>query len=225
MKKLLFFLALELIFIFFLDKTLSDFIYNLYLKYKYIQAIVKLGNILGDPFIITRFTIFLFTFSLFLKLTLKAKIIFKNKQKYLEKFYKISLVIFLSFLLSNALVHLIKILTLRERPFFTDNPLNFFCYYEAIAKKLLWKTHYKSFPSGHVICSSSLFFSLYFIFKTLKKNIYQKLAFLFFFIPFLTALARIALKAHWPSDTFLSLLLGYYVSYYVFKKLNLRENS
>ena len=225
MKKLLFFLILELIFIFFLDKILSDLIYNLYLKYKPLQTVTNLGNFLGNPSIITKFIILLFIFSLFLKLILKFKVYSKDKQEYIEKLYKISLIISLSYLLSNAIGNLIKILTLRERPFFTDNPLNFFCYSEAITKNLLWKTHYKSFPSGHVICSSSLFFSLYFIFKTFKKDIYQKLILLFIFIPFLTALARIALKAHWPSDTFLSLLLGYYVSYYVFKKINLRENS
>ena len=217
MRKVIFFFILEIIFIFFLDRILSNFIHNLYLKHKSFQVIVNLGNFLGNPNIITKFIIFFCIFSLFLKFVT----LFKIKQKYAEKLYKTSLTIFLSFLLSNAVGHLLKIVTLRERPFFTDNPLNFFCYSEAITKNLLWKTHYKSFPSGHVICSSSLFFSFYFIFKTFN----QKLASLLTLIPLLTALARVALKAHWPSDIFLSLVLGYYISYYIFLKINCKGIS
>ncbi len=217
MKKIIIFIIFELIFIFFLDKSFSNFLYTLFIKYKFFQFIVNLGNFLGTPSITTKIVIFLFIFALILKFV----VISNNKNKYIEKYYKISLIIFLSFLFSNIITNLVKILTLRERPFFTDNPLNFFCYSEVMAKNIFWKTNYKSFPSGHTVCSSSLFFSLYFIFKTTKKNIYQKLAFIFFLIPFLTALARVALKAHWSSDTFLSLVLGYYISKYIFRKINL----
>ena len=105
--------------------------------------------------------------------------------------------------LTGLIIHILKFIFSRARPYADLGPYCFFNFGE-----YLHAHKFQSLPSGDVAlvagAASYLFFAL--------KTPLRPLVFLF---PLCTALARVSLNAHWPSDTVVSIVLSLAVAHWV----------
>ena len=99
---------------------------------------------------------------------------------------------------AGAIADIIKIGTLRARPR-VGNKLDWFRY-DKITDSDYW-----SFPSGHTALASGVFFSLYLSTKGAWRYIFLP-------FPFIVAISRVAVGAHWFSDVVFSLLIGFIIA-------------
>ena len=105
---------------------------------------------------------------------------------------------FVSGIAAGVIADIIKIGTSRARPW-VGNKLDWFRY-DKITDPDYW-----SFPSGHTALASGVFFSLYLSVKGAWRYI-------FFPLPFIVAISRVAVGAHWFSDVVFSLLIGFIIA-------------
>ena len=106
--------------------------------------------------------------------------------------------------LAGAIGFLFKFIFLRARPF---NNLGHFSFFniEGLTEDL---NKFQSFPSGDVVIVAGTV--SYLFFKSRKG--YGR--WLLFLLPFSTALSRVMLNRHWPSDTVAAVLIALFVGHF-----------
>lgn len=112
---------------------------------------------------------------------------------------------FLSMLSTVNIAFILKHIFFRARPGMNDGPFSFF----HIGSGSWNKNAFLAFPSGDVaIVAGASIFLFYNI-----KNIYVRLILLV--LPLLTALSRMSLNRHWPSDVIFSIGLGFIFALFI----------
>ena len=104
--------------------------------------------------------------------------------------------------ITGLIAHLLKFIFLRARPYKDLGAFNFFDLHGFMEHD----RGFQSFPSGDVAISAG---AMIYLFTRIKQPI---LRVIFLIIPFLTALSRVNLNRHWPSDTLFSIGLGFAIA-------------
>ena len=195
--------------IFFIDrfffKNLSYFssssiFYNSENIKKFFRIITKFGEGYFELLLI----IVLFSFFLF------------NKKKY-QHLKKYILAIIFTLLSTQITVNLMKVLFARARPSITVNPEKFYGIMTLIKNSSFWKGSYTSFPSGHTITVWGTIWILSFLIKA--KFIKVPL----FVLGILVGMSRVYLARHWTTDVIASIIISYFISKFVYKKINFQQ--
>ena len=105
--------------------------------------------------------------------------------------------------LTSVVTTLLKFLLLRARPSAALGPFSFF----HGAGLLQDERAFQSFPSGDAAVVAG---AAYYLFLTVK---FRPLRWLLFLVPLTTALARVYVNRHWPSDVLFSLGLGFFIAH------------
>ena len=142
--------------------------------------------------------------------------IFLNKKKS-HIFKKYITGIFFTLLSTQITVNLFKLLFGRARPSVTANPEKFYGVLSLIKNNFLFEGDYASFPSGHTITVWGTIWILSFFIK----NRYIKM--MFFVLGFLVGISRVYLRYHWMTDVIASVIISYFISKFVYKKINFQQ--
>lgn len=145
-----------------------------------LKGMIKFGDLISSN---VEFWVFLGMLNLFAMATRR------------QNFQEIAIGLFLGSALSGLTGHLLKFVFLRARPYGNFGPFSFFN-----LDGLLQNRHvFQSLPSGDVVLVAG---AASFIFFVIRNHF---LRWSVFFLPFCTALFRIAESKHWPSDTLASI--------------------
>ena len=139
-----------------------------------------------------------------------------NKKKY-QHLKKHILAIIFTFLSTQITVNLMKVLFARARPSITVNPEKFYGIMTLIKNSSFWKGSYTSFPSGHTITVWGTIWILSFLIKA--KFIKVPL----FVLGILVGMSRVYLARHWTTDVIASIIISYFISKFVYKKINFQQ--
>ena len=145
--------------------------------------------------------LFILTFSSFISLII-------TKQSWAKNVFNISIRLFTSLSLAHLIVHFIKGLVGRGRPYTVD-----LGYVPNTFKPLMFLQNYSSdfssFPSGHAATSFALATSFFIIFPKSKAN------YIIFTLAILVCLQRIICLKHYLSDIIFGMYLGISCSYLI----------
>lgn len=121
----------------------------------------------------------------------------------------------LSSALTGLMAHLIKFAAMRARPYQNFGPHHFFD-----VQGILENTRaFQSFPSGDVAITAG---AAAFLCLALRRFYFS---WIFLLFPVLTALSRMDLNKHWPSDTLFAFLLSFPVALFVLQYHQYRLNK
>ncbi len=115
----------------------------------------------------------------------------------------------INILVANVLNPFIKNIFIRRRPYFESEGIDLKRLVEPGADKYDIAAQGYSFPSGHSMCSATLFGS---IARLLKKRWMTVLAVL---LPLLVGISRVVVGAHYPTDVFVGWAMGVCVIFLV----------
>jgi len=195
-------LILMFFFCFWADKPVSQLIRSL--TYSYVAFLVKIGNFIGDGWVLFLFLLFFYLLTFLLKFEKKSKV------------FKASLY---SSIVAGIVSQVLKLIIKRCRPVILNDPLAFSYFLDVSVKNKIHGDVLNSMPSGHTMVIFAACVPL--VLST--KNKFLKA--LLIFIPFITAFARLYTYAHWPSDIIIAILLGILIGYIFTEKIkNKPEN-
>lgn len=164
-----------------------------------------------------------FIFSLVIMSLFGLHFIYRNRYfesyKKFKPLYLFGNYFFISLIASGLMVHLLKFIFGRKRPYHALDSfgLSGICQPDVFEPFNLHYT-FHSLPSGH----SQLIFSVVTVMSFYLKSIFLKS--LFFSFAFIVALMRVGTRDHFLSDVLMGSLVGFLVSYFVMKRLTQKSD-
>ncbi len=133
----------------------------------------------------------------------------------LRKFQELCFGAVLSSALTGLSAHILKFIMMRARPYNDLGPYHFFDVHG-------WTQNvraFQSFPSGDVAIASG---AAAFLFLSLRRFYFS---WIFLLVPVFTALSRVDLNKHWPSDTVFSIFISFAVARFVLDYFQYRNQN
>jgi membrane-associated phospholipid phosphatase len=164
-----------------------------------------------------------FIFAIFILALFGIHYLFRNRcfnsYKKLMPLYQLGKQFFVTLLASGVVIHFLKFLIGRKRPYFVLGDSGFGVCEADIFKPLVLDYTFHSFPSGHsqLIFTVATFLSYYLPYRSLKVVV--------FICAFGVALMRVGTRDHFLSDVLVGALVGFLVTHNIMKKIYISDRK